>query len=447
MLLAARTTSWTKATIGATLLAGLGLLLARAPAPRTASPSFLVIVLDDLGTDMVGCYGDPEAPCTPRLDQFAAAGMRLTRAYAAPTCSPTRAAIFTGRYGFRTGIGSPVQAGEPGLLHSETTIAEHLGAAGYETALIGKWHLRGDGFPDSDPNDQGWGTYRGCVNGRLSPNYTDWQRTVNGVTAQETMYATTRTTADALTVMGTLQEPFLEVVCYNAPHAPFQDPPAAACPENPCACPAGPQKQNEDRYRAMIESVDEHVGILVTAAVAAYPDLYVMVLGDNGTPQDFDAPCPRGRKGLLYEGGIGVPWLVLGPGISSGSASSALVGVSDIFATLCELAGVAPPASAQDSASFAGVLTGGGGARESVYQEWFTPVGLPFLPTEHRRTVVEPRWKLVRRTGSAVLPPVELFDLEADPCEAVNLYDGTLSVEEQAAYDRLQQELEDLGVG
>lgn len=431
-----------------TLLALFQLLQDRSPQPaaRTIPPSFLVIVLDDLGTDMVGCYGDPNAACTPRLDQFAAAGMRFTRAYASPTCSPTRAALYTGRHGFRTGIGSPVQTGEPGLAQSETTIAEHLGAAGYQAALIGKWHLRGEGFPDTDPNDQGFDFYRGSLGGRLSPNYLDWQRTVQGVTAQETAYATTKTTLDALAVLGSLQEPFLEVVCYNAPHAPFQDPPATACPQSPCACPAGPQKQNEDRYRAMIESVDAQVGALVTAALAVYPELYVMVLGDNGTPQGFEEPCPRGRKGLLYEGGIRVPWLVLGPGITPGSVSEALVAQTDLFATLCELAGVALPASAEDSCSFAPVLMGGASGRESVYQEWFTPIGLPFAPTEHRRTVVEPRWKLIRRTGSAVLPPEELFDLDADPCEAVNLYDGSLTVEEQAAFDRLEQELVDLGV-
>lgn len=426
---------------------------AGAPDLPAGRPSVLVVLLDDVGTDMLGCYGDPAAPCTPNIDALAAAGVRLTRAYANPICSPTRAALLTGRHAFRTGVGFALSGSDPdaddGLALAELALPEHLAAGGYATAAIGKWHLLGPGDPDTHPNDHGFGHYRGSLNraGGSIGSYFSWPRTVDGVTAPESSYATTRQTLDALEVLGSLPRPWFGFVALSAAHGPFQAPPPAACPSAPgCACPATSVAGRRERYEAIVESADAHLGVLVRALVeATQGELVVMLLGDNGTPNEFAQACPRAGKAYVYEGGIRVPWIVWGPGIAP-AVRDDLVQVTDVFATVCELAGLPVPASAEDSLSFLPVLHGAPGARATVYEELFTPTGLPFAPTRHLRAIGDGRWKLLRHTGAS-LPAEELFDLWADPCETTDLLQAPLSPEAQRAYFRLEDELELLGVG
>ena len=427
---------------------------AEAAAPP-GRPNLLVVVLDDVGTDMVGAYGDPDAPCTPSLDALAAGGVRLDRAYANPVCSPSRACLLTGRYGFRTGVGTAIAAGDPaaaqGLAAGTPSLPEWLAEGGYASAAIGKWHLAGAGEPPTHPNDLGFATYRGHlaqVGGSIG-SYFRWDRTVDGVTALSRAYATTRQTADALEVLAGLPQPWLGFVSFSAAHGPYQAPDEEACASAAgCACPVTPSATQAQRYRAIVESADAHIGLLVRALWAATGgDLVVMVLGDNGTPRGLGAPCPRSGKGVVHEGGIRVPWIVYGKGVVPGVRSD-LVQTTDLAATLCELADLPVPAEARDSLSFAPVLRGRPGPRRTVYAEFFSPNGLPFAPEQHRRAVLDQRWKLIRRFGhTSSLPAEELYDLAADPCETTDLLLAPLSAEARAAYLRLEDELDLLGVG
>ncbi|MBL9077762.1 MAG: sulfatase-like hydrolase/transferase, partial [Planctomycetes bacterium] len=134
----------------ASLLA-TALAMACALTAQTTPPNLIVIVPDDLGTDAVGCYGSPSAAPTPHLDAIAAAGVRFTKAFVNSSCTPSRAAMLTGRYAFRSDATTALPPGAAGMVANAVTIAAPLAAAGYQTAMIGKWHL-GNRFGPQTPN-------------------------------------------------------------------------------------------------------------------------------------------------------------------------------------------------------------------------------------------------------------------------------------------------------
>lgn len=418
-----------------------------APVP----PNVLVIVIDDVGTDAIGAYGHPEAPCTPFLDSMAQTGFLARRAYASPVCSPSRSQLHTGRHSFRTGVGQAIAMANPlraaGLDTSELTLPEHMRRNGFATSGIGKWHLLGVGHAASHPNELGYEHFAGHIMGVLLRGYWDWDRTVDGVTAVDTEYATTRTLLDSFEAVGSMPAPWFLTVSFNAAHAPFHVPPPHLCSGDPgCVCSGSPTGIREE-FEAMVESLDEAIKSLVTdLETMTAGNLVTIVVGDNGTPVEVQvAPMLRGAKEDVYEGGIRVPMIARGPGIVP-RVSDDLILATDVFATVCELTGVVVPPEAQDSVSFVPALQGGTGARSWVYSETFLPNGLPFLPTVHERTVIEERFKLIRRTGLPSGDGDELFDLAADPAEANNLLNGQLTPDEENAYDRMKAVLEQLGV-
>lgn len=440
-------------TLVAGVLAGFSTSTPRPePGVLSSSPSVLLVTIDDLGTDQVRSYDPGADACTPVLDSLAVAGVRFTRAYANPVCSPTRAALLTGRYGMRTGIGLPINQNVPrwasGLALSELTLAKHLRANGYRTWAAGKWHLDGIEHGADHPNQMGFDSYRGDLAGApglrtsRTADYFDWDRTVDGHTFDDTRYCTTVTLLDAVQMMAEATGPWFGYVSWNAVHSPYHAPPSQACPPNSCGCQSAPR--GKYAYPAMVESVDAHLGVLVDAAMSdTAGDVIVIVLGDNGTPRPIPSnkPCPRSGKGLLYEGGINVPFFVAGNGLPSGVVSDALVGVTDVFATVCELVGVGIPTEAQDSLSFRPALFEAPGVRDYVYAESFGRNGLPLQLTEYRRVVVERDWKLIRRDPNPVLPTEELFDLAGDPCEQKNLMEEPLVGSARQAYERLNDRL------
>ncbi len=413
------------------------------PSPGVATPpSFVVIVADDFGVDLLGAYGEaPNPPCTPFLDAMAREGMLFRNAWANPTCSPTRAALLTGRHGFRTGVGQPVSPGNPGLAVAETTLPEAL--PGYASAWVGKWHLA-PGQAQMHPNASGFDRYAGALGGAL-PDYSQWTKVVDGVPQPVSEYATRVTTDDAVALLGALQPPFLLCVGYNAPHAPFHAPPAEVCPAASCASTwcdnLPPNPTNRQLGKAMVEAMDAEIGRLLAAVHQEAPEAYVIFLGDNGTARQVSqAPfVPAHAKDSLYEGGVNVPLLVRGPHVLS-AESAALVSVTDVFATLADLAAVPAP-TAVDSVSFAPCFGSPWlSPRSAVYAERFTPNGPPPWD-EHERAVRGPRFKLIREDGQ----PDELYDLLVDPFETTNLLPG-LSPAAARAYDILRDELAALGV-
>ncbi len=411
-------------------------------------PNLVIVLADDFGVDLVGAYGEgANPPCTPTLDLLAEQGLLFRNAWANPTCSPTRAAVLTGRHGFRTGIGSPVTASglQPNM---NTTLPEMLD--GYANAAVGKWHLA-NAQNANHPGASGFASFAGTIAGAL-PSYDQWTKVVDGQSAPTDVYATTDTTDEAISAVQTLSEPFLLYVSYHAPHTPHHVPDSSLCPPGSPTCPhvfcgnLGPNPSAAGQVKAMTEALDTEFARLMATIDAAAPNTVVLFMGDNGTaPPASEAPFANNHaKGTVYEGGVNVPLIVRGPGVAAGE-SLALVSAVDLFATCAELAGVR--ASTEDSISMVPCFTDPSlSPRSTVFSESFSPNHgtLPFA--DHDRAVRGPRYKLIRRTGQ----PDEFYDLWADAFELDDLlvpaFPG-LSGEQQAGYDELAAELVSLGVG
>jgi len=409
------------------------------------APNIVFILADDFGVNMVRAYGEASSPpCTPNIDGLATEGLLFRNAWANPVCSPTRAALLTGRYGFRTGVGQPGAGGTLDL--TETTLPEVLD--GYETACMGKWHLGGNNV--DHPNFSGFDHYAGAIGGGVG-NYDSWQKVINGNAGPTSNYATTDTADDAIAMIQNLQAPWFLWVAFNAPHTPFHEPPSNICPTPTCVdryCGnLGPNPSNADLAKAMTEAMDHEIGRILTTLDAVDPNAIVIFMGDNGTAgQATQAPFISNRsKGSVYEGGVNVPLIVRGPGVQHGETQG-LVGPADLFATVAELAGVnirGGPTVAQDSVSFVPYFSNPGlSVRDLVYAEKFSPNGGAPPYAEHHRTARNERYKLIRITGQ----PDGFYDLQLDAFEGTNRLGIGLNAREQAAFDELEGLLVDLGV-
>ena len=351
----------------------------------------LVLLADDMGVDQLRLYGQGmDYPPTPNLEILAASGVVFRNAWSEPTCSPTRAALMTGRHGFRHSIGVAVDpfADSFGLRASEVTLPEmlDLGTGGrYAHALIGKWHLSPLAAGDLTPNQAGFGHFAGSLEGQII-NYVNWRRVVDGVPAMSSRYATSAAVDDALAWIGQQNGPWLCFVSFQAPHAPFHAPPASLHTQN---LPSGPPKSscgqptgNDPRpyYKAMVQALDTEIGRLLASLPAReLAQTTILFLADNGSDPCVAAPVTNRAKSTLYQGGIHVPLLAAGYRVGRG-VSDALVTSSDLFATVAELAGVdlaaTLPGHEHDSISFAPSLADPAvGLRNFAFAEIFTPNG------------------------------------------------------------------------
>ncbi|MEM8709740.1 MAG: sulfatase-like hydrolase/transferase [Planctomycetota bacterium] len=409
---------------------------------RVARPNVVILIADDFGVDLVGAYGEGASPaCTENIDRLAGEGLLFRNAWAMPACSPTRASLMTGRYGFRTGIGSPVSNNDAGLLLSETTLPELL--TGYASAAVGKWHLSG-GQGDLHPNNSGFGRFAGSLRGGI-PNYFQWRKTTDGQSGNVTTYATTDAADEAILAITTLPEPWLTYVSFNAPHTPVHAPPPNLCPGSSCAnsfCSGLPANPTEaEQVKAMTEAMDQEIGRVLAVLESVDPNALVIFMGDNGTTRAATEPpfVRNHAKGTTYEGGVNVPLIIKGPGVRQGE-TQALVSTTDLYATLAELARVR--SAAEDSVSLVPVLRDpSASVRYFVYAESFSDNGGTLPLNGHQRAVRGERYKLIRETGEAD----EFYDLQSDPFEANNLLPG-LNAAQQAAFDALEAEFVALGV-
>lgn len=414
----------------------------------------LVVVLDDVGTDKVSSYAEvTDAPATPRIDALAAQGVRFVDAYAYPVCSPTRAAVLTGRYARRDGMGAIVRwKGTWELPLSEVTIPEMLDASGtdWSTAALGKWHLSGPNTPNGyrHPNLQGFDHYAGSIHnlyfedddddvGRRPEggmDYFHWEKDVDGTVGRVDTYATATTTDDALAALHDLHEPWMMYVAYNASHSPFHVPPGTLLNEG-APVPA--------LYRAMTEALDRELGRLLDGLPPEERErTLIVVVGDNGTPGQAVLPPrdPRRAKGTLFEGGTNVPLIVAGPGVARGATTEALVHVVDLLPTIAEWTGVDPAVTGRpiDGVSFAPVLRDptSRGARTFVYTEHFGPAGPPPYRGEGF-AVRDDRYKLVVERGQELF-----FDLQGSTTDGRAIEVTSLQGEERERYLRLKAELD-----
>ncbi|MDZ4688205.1 MAG: sulfatase-like hydrolase/transferase [Planctomycetaceae bacterium] len=338
-------------------------------AAQPARPNVVLIVADDLGGRDLGCYGS-QFHRTPHLDQLAKDGVRFTQAYAAcPVCSPTRAAIMTGKYPARLrltdwlpGRGDlPAQKLSRPMIRQELpleeiTLAERLHDAGYATVHVGKWHLGGEGF---SPLQQGFdvniaGDHTGTPLSYFAP-FVKNGRTMTGLAdAPSGQYLTDRLTTEAERLIDSFgDKPFFLYLPHYAVHTPLMAPQELV----DTYPPAGPftGQQNNPIYAAMLEALDHSVGRITKKLrdLGVLDRTVIVFTSDNGglattegpkTPATSNAPLREG-KGWLYEGGIRVPLIIRGPGATAGQVSSNVVCSIDLVPTLCELCGVKLPDS------------------------------------------------------------------------------------------------------
>ncbi len=393
----------------------LTLMLAFAvQAHAQSAPNILLVIADDLGVDRLRGYhnGDLMAT-TPTLDSLRGAGITFLNATAAPSCSPTRASIMTGKYGSKTGVLNV--PGNLGLNHTTLFAAlDEQTDDAYATALIGKWHLTQPLEP-GDPLEFGPDFYDGYLRG-APDDYFNWSRVQESVASQETTYVTTALTDAAINWIDEQTQPWFLWLAHAAPHSPFHVPPAGtytvANPTN-----------NRRQYVAMVEALDFEVGRMLAALDADVRDnTLVIFVGDNGTPGNVDQDYPAfSSKGSLYQGGIRVPLIVAGKGVSrSGARERALVHVTDLYATILEAAGATLPGGQFNSLSYYPLLSDA---------EDFTPRTYNFVETEDAQgpgwAIRSQRYKLINFSSGTQ----ELYDLEQDSFELNNLLTAPLSQE------------------
>lgn len=425
----------TTVLLAATLFAPGSFAPSRGPGPLKAPgdgaqpPNFVVVLLDDIGTDKVALYGQSPVPAnTPQMERLAARGMTFRNAWSMATCSPTRASLLTGRYPERNGIGTVLRPDDGVLtpLSREQVIlpaalGDHTGIA------LGKWHLSDDADPALHARVAGFDAFSGWSDAN---DYFTWTQNLNGALSPRTGYYPETLAAHALRAFEHLRGPHLVYYCPRLAHAPFHTPPAHLHPTST------PGTSRFERHRQMTEAMDTILGRLLDRI--DLETTYLFVISDNGSPNPtVRLPFLAGRvKGSLYEGSLRVPFFAAGPGIPAGSECHRLVQVTDFMATLLELAGE-PPADgfAEDSISFAPLLTNPDAehARTFLYASAFGFAGSSYT-VARRRAIRTERYKLIEFQDEQRF---ELYDVMQDPLETAELLASGVSPEEAQIRDRL----------
>ena len=393
-------------------------------------PNILYIVADDLGWKDVGFNGATDIK-TPNIDKLAATGARLEQFYAQPMCTPTRAALLTGRYPCRYGLQTIVipSVSTYGLATDEWLLPQALKEAGYQTAIIGKWHL-GHGDKKYWPRQRGFDYQYGPLIGELDyftheeHGVLDWYRDNKQV--KEKGYTTTLLGNDAVKYINEhdAAKPFFLYLAFNAPHTPYQ------APEEYINRYKNIEEPTRRTYAAMVTCMDDQIGRVVDALdkKKLRDNTLIVFQSDNGGTRNamftgvmadvskMKIPCDNGSyhegKGTLYEGGTRVCALANWPGhIPAGLTVNEMIHVVDLYPTLTKLAG----ASTAKCKSLDGL------------DVWSTiSEGKPSPRTEivyniepFRAGIRQGDWKLVWRP---LLPSaVELYNIVQDPSEKNNV--------------------------
>lgn len=410
----------------------------------THAGNILLIIADDLGADSFPLTADAgtSQPPMPAVSALKQQGVLFRRASAQPTCSPTRASILTGRHPFRTGIGTAI---EPGtgvqLAATEFTLPDAFAASpalGYTIASFGKWHLAAGAGTANTPATLGrWPHYAGLTAGALS-DYSSWTKTTNGVSTTSTTYATTDTANDAVAwIQARGSSPWFLWVAFCAPHTPFHKPPNQLHSYdslNPVVTGS-----RRPYFEAACEALDSEIARIL--AVIDLAETTVIFVGDNGTTgQVIQAPYTTGHaKSSLYEGGTRVPLLIAGAGVvAPNRESDAPVDVSDLHATILDLAGidatvVRPASVVVDSRSLRPILQNTSEAlARFAYSEQF---GNDLTAAQSGQALRDAAgYKLIRFLDGRE----EFYDLNSDRNEQSPLAVGSLNATQLGRYHALK---------
>jgi len=382
-------------------------------------PNIILIMADDLGYGDISCYGSKKIK-TPNIDTLAKGGMKFTDYHSnCPVCSPTRAALLTGRYQQRAGIEGVIYAKNParqtGMALEEITFAEVLKGCGYVTGIFGKWHL---GYKvEFNPAKQGFDEFRGYVSGNVDyhshldgAGIEDWWKNLEKV--PEEGYCTDLITKHGVDfVERHKDEPFCLYLPYEAPHYPYQgrkDP-----PERFAGGKKGKKAQGREitrAYKEMVEVMDEGIGRIVDTVkrLGLERKTFIFLCSDNGATKSGSNGALSGYKGSLWEGGHRVPAVASWPGkIMPGTITDQTVLGMDLFATLVSVAGTKlPPGLKLDGVDLLGMLI----------KDKKLPERTLFWRYRNEKAVRKGPWKLLVQGKD-----VKLFNLDDDLAEKKNL--------------------------
>ncbi len=413
----------------------LGCICAAASAPAAEllsdRPSIVFIMADDLGWADVQFHGGTVP--TPHLNRLLAEGQELTQHYVAPLCTPTRTGLLSSRFWSRFGVTKPQN---PRVFSADTvTLPKALQAVGYDTCLVGKWHL--GSHPDDGPQHFGFEHSYGSLAGGVGPwnhRYKEgpfsetWHR--GGQLLRESGHVTDLLCREAVDWIQAraADVPFFLYVPMTAVHLPVKEP-----EEWLARVPASIQGEVPRHYAACVMHLDDAVGQIVAAIerTGRRQRTLIVFTSDNGgsTAENHDPKYPeddypkgalpgsnrplRGEKGELYEGGIRVPTVVSWPGKLTPGLMKSPVHICDWMPTLCGLAGaVNGEGLSWDGEDLWPLLTGQRQMRgKAMY--WTAP--------EFRsRAVRQGDWKLLEKRNGAEMD-YQLFDLGKDPEERTDL--------------------------
>lgn len=405
-----------------------GVFGATASTAYAAQTNVVILLADDLGWADVGYHGGEIE--TPAIDRLAAEGVQLERFYSAPICSPTRAALMTGRDALKLGIAydqiHPWY--NAGLAPDQLTIAKVFKTDGYQTGLVGKWHL-GHTLPHQMPNAQGFDHFWGHLH--TNTDFFTHQREgghdlqKNGKSIKEPgEYLTHLEAREAVKFIETRdpKKPFFLYVPFTAPHSPMQAP-----AETIAKYEALPRKAFRRTYAAMVDEMDQAIGkILDTLDKEGITnDTIVLFMSDNGGSNVFggtNTPL-RGNKGDTFEGGIRVPAVLRWPGrLKAGTTMDQMMTVMDVLPTLARAASVRIPTTADlDGLNFWPALNRGQPVPRTKPVGFVSEIPLPGVI---HTAIFDGRWKLVeiiQEKQRETKVKTFLFDIVADPYEEDDL--------------------------
>lgn len=419
------------------------------PKTKADSPNIVFVMADDMGWNNLACYGS-DLHETPHLDRLASQGVRFTQAYSAsPVCSPTRAAILTGKSPARLQMtiwregAAQGQSNRPlttkaldSLPIDHLTIAEVLRDAGYYTAHVGKWHV---GRPEGYPQPHGfrvnmggtlWGapeTYFYPYNEEYADYFEGWRYVPDLEPGKKGDYLTDRLTDKAIEIIETCQDrPFFLNLWYHSVHTPVEGKPALVEKYKSKIALTDPAIHRNPYLAAMVESMDENVGRLLNRLdQLGLSDKTIFIFNsDNGgyigsgkrhpdIPVTNNSPL-RSGKGSCYEGGIRVPLIMRGPGVVSDAVSEVPVYSCDFYPTLLAMCGLsAEGAGAIDGIDLSPVLQRPNSKLKRDALHFHYPHYYP--TTKPVSSIREGDWKLLHFYEDE---RVELYNLKADPAES-----------------------------
>lgn len=388
-------------------------------------PNVVLILVDDLGYGDLSCYGATDLR-TPHIDQLVSAGVRFDQFYAnCPVCSPTRAALLTGRYPDLVGVPGVIRTHRENnwgrLAREAVLLPAVLKRAGYHSALVGKWHL-GLESP-STPNNRGFDRFHGYLGDMMDDYYKHRRHGINYMRLDcdeidPEGHATdlfTQWSVDYIRERAKSNQPFFLYLAYNAPHTPIQ-------PPDDWLERVKKREKGIDAKRArlvaLIEHLDDGIGKVMAALeeTGAADNTLVIFTSDNGGQLGVGANngLLRAGKGDMYEGGIRVPMCAVWPGrIEAGSRSDRVALTMDLFPTICEACGAGFDHEI-DGRTILPTLLGKPHREEDRFLFWVRREGGARYGGQVYYAVRHGDWKLVQNSP---FEPLQLYNLKDDPEE------------------------------